>query len=192
LDCRLSIRPVAARGELGDEAAQPSLLEQPMPIARLAVAALLLILAGCAYMAPVQPAATFYVMRHLHTPAGATDPDLTAEGQRQAQLLANHFANEPPATIFVSNTKRAQQTAAPLAARLGITPITYDPRDTAGLLSEMVKEPPPVLVIGHSNTVPDIVAGLGGARPAPLTHEDFGDIWRIKGRSVTRSKLAGS
>jgi broad specificity phosphatase PhoE len=192
LDCAVLAQAVAARAELGDEAAQPSLPEQLMSLARFAVAALLLILAGCAFIAPVQPAATFYVMRHLHTPAGATDPDLTAEGQRQAQLLANHFASEPPATIFVSNTKRAQQTAAPLAARLGITPIIYDPRDTAGLLSEMVKEPPPVLVIGHSNTVPDIVAGLGGARPAPLTHEDFGDIWRIKGRSVTRSKLAGS
>jgi len=164
-----------------------------MSLARFAVAALLLIVAGCAYVAPVQPAATFYVMRHLHTPAGAADPDLTAEGQRQAQLLANHFTSDPPATIFVSNTKRAQQTAAPLAARLAITPIIYDPRDTAGLLSEMVKEPPPVLVIGHSNAVPDIVAGLGGGtRPAPLTHDDFGDIWRIKGRSVTRSKLGGS
>jgi broad specificity phosphatase PhoE len=178
-------------GDLGDEAMPQSLPEQPMSIARFAVAALLLILAGCAYIAPVQAPATFYVMRHLHTPAGATDPDLTPEGQRRAQLLAQHFASEPPSTIFVSNTKRAQQTAAPLAARLGITPIIYDPRDTAGLLSEMMKEPPPVLVVGHSNTVPEIVAGLGGARPAPLAHEDFGDIWRIKGRSVTRSKLGG-
>jgi broad specificity phosphatase PhoE len=162
-----------------------------MSLSRSAVAALLLILAGCAYIAPVQPASTFYVMRHLHTPAGATDPDLTPEGQRHAQLLASHFAGEPPATIFVSNTKRAQQTAAPLAARLGISPIIYDPRDTAGLIAEMMKEPPPVLVVGHSNTVPDIVVGLGGARPAALTHEDFGDVWRIKGRSVTRSKIGG-
>lgn len=162
-----------------------------MSLPRFAAAALLLILAGCAYIAPLQPAATFYVMRHLHTPAGAPDPDLTAEGQRHAQLLANHLTAEPPATIFVSNTKRAQQTAAPLAARLGVTPIIYDPRDTSGLISEMMKEPPPVLVVGHSNTVPDIVAALGGARPAPLAHQDFGDIWRIKGRSVTRSRVGG-
>jgi hypothetical protein len=39
--------------------------------------------------------------------------------------------------------------------------------------------PLPALIVGHSNTVPDIVAQLGGTRPAPLVHADFGDIWRI-------------
>ena len=36
-----------------------------------------------------------------------------------------------------------------------------------------------MLIVGHSNTVPEIIAALGGTRPAPLVHEDFGDIWRI-------------
>lgn len=163
-----------------------------MTFARAALAtAWLLILAGCAYIAPLQPAPTFYVMRHLNTPAGVQDPDLTAEGQRQAELLAEQFANEPPAAIFVSNTKRAQQTAAPLAAKLGITPRVYVPGDTAALIAEVVKEPPPVLIVGHSNTVPDIIAALGGRRPAPLAHEDFGDIWRISGDrpSTLRMKI---
>ncbi|HEV2745745.1 MAG TPA: phosphoglycerate mutase family protein [Allosphingosinicella sp.] len=160
-----------------------------MTLPRLAAAALLLMVAACAYMAPIQQASTFYVMRHLHTPAGATDPDLTEEGQRHARLLADHFGAEPPVTIFVSNTRRAQQTAAPLAAKLGITPIVYDPADTGALIGEALKEPAPVLIVGHSNTVPDILAALGGERPGPLVHGDFGDIWRIKGRSTIRTKL---
>src|SRR3546814_8662494 len=85
-------------------------------------AALILVLGACAYMAPYQPPSTYYVMRHLHTPEGAADPGLTEEGQRHARLLADFFTEEPPATIFVSTTKRARQTAAPLAAKLGITP----------------------------------------------------------------------
>lgn len=165
-----------------------------MRLSRFAAAtALLLALAACAYMAPIQPRSTFYVMRHLDTPAGASDPDLTEQGRRNAELLAARFSANPPATIFVSNTKRAQQTAAPLATRLGIEPIVYDPADTASLIVDVMKEPPPVLIVGHSNTVPDIVAALsGGQRPAPLVHEDFGDIWQISGRSVTRTKLGGS
>ncbi|HEX8257383.1 MAG TPA: phosphoglycerate mutase family protein [Allosphingosinicella sp.] len=162
-----------------------------MSLARLAAAALLLMLSACAYMAPIQDASTFYVMRHLHTPAGATDPDLTEEGRLYAERLAGHFAAEPPVTIFVSNTKRAQQTAAPLAARLGITPIVYDPADTGGLIGEVLKEPAPVLIVGHSNTVPDIVQRLGGQRPGPLVHEDFGDVWRIRGRSTVKTRLGG-
>lgn len=166
-----------------------------MPFARFALAALMLLVAACMMRVPIQPAPDFYVMRHLHTPAGASDPDLTGEGQRHARLLADWFgAREPPVTIFVSATRRAQQTAAPLAAKLGITPKLYDPADTPGLIAEVMKEPSPVLIVGHSNTVPDIVVALGGARPGPLVHEDFGDIWHISGprRTVTRAKLGGS
>ena len=140
-----------------------------------------LLLAACAFIAPIQPASTFYVMRHLHTPEGVEDPELTPEGQNYAQRLADFFAASPPATIFVSNTKRAQQTAAPLAARLGIAPRIYDPRDTRFLVTEIMKEPPPVLIVGHSNTVPDIVQALSGRRSKELTHKDFGDIWVIRG-----------
>jgi broad specificity phosphatase PhoE len=155
---------------------------------------LLLLLVGACQLPPVeQPGPDFYVMRHLHTPAGANDPDLTPEGQRQAQLLANWFKGEPPAVIFVSDTKRARQTAAPLAAKLRLEPVVYDPRNMPALIAEIQKSPNPALIVGHSNTVPDIVSALGGARPAPLTHEDFGDIWHVSGpqRTVSRSRIGG-
>ena len=61
----------------------------------------------------------------------------------------------------------------------GSTPIVYDPADTPGLIARVRAGPLPALIVGHSNTVPDIVAALGGERPAPLVHEDFGDIWRV-------------
>lgn len=156
---------------------------------RFALAALLPLAAGCAYVAPLQEAPTFYVMRHLNTPEGVRDPDLTPEGQRQAQRLADQFGAAPPASIFVSSTKRAQQTAAPLAAKLGITPRVYDPSDTPGLVAEVQKEPPPVLIVGHSNTVPDIITALGGTAPAPLVHEDFGDVWTVRAGKTSRAKI---
>src|SRR3546814_13280598 len=121
-------------------------------------AALILVLGACAYMAPYQPPSTYYVMRHLHTPEGAADPGLTEEGQRHARLLADFFTEEPPATIFVSTTKRARQTAAQLAAKLGITQTLYDPRDTARPLTEVMKEQPPGTIVGPSKQVPEIEA----------------------------------
>lgn len=162
-----------------------------MNLSRTLAALLILLTGACAYIAPLQPPATFFVMRHFDTPAGVPDPGLTAEGQRRAQLLAGTYPGEPPASIFVSNTKRAQESVAPLAAKLGITPRIYDPADTPGLLAEVVKEPPPVLIVGHSNTVPDIIAGLGGARPAPIAHDQFGDFWIVSGspRTVTRTRI---
>ena len=153
---------------------------------------LLFALASCATTSALPPQPSIYVMRHLHTPKGATDPDLTAEGLRYAAAVSEWFRRDPPNVIYVSSTRRAQQTAAPLAQRLSITPKIYDPRDTPGLIAAVIKEPGSVLIVGHSNTVPDIVAALGGARPGPLVHEDFGDIWHVAGpdRTTTRDRLS--
>jgi len=140
----------------------------------------LALLAACATTSAPPPAGpNVYVVRHLHTPAGERDPDLLPEGRRVALLLANWFGDDRPAAIYVSDYKRTRQTAAPLAARLGLTPIVYDPGDTPGLIARVRAGPRPALIVGHSNTVPDIVAALGGERPGPLVHEDFGDIWRV-------------
>lgn len=152
---------------------------------RFVLAGLLALLSACTTTAaPQQP--TYYVMRHLHTPEGQRDPDLLPEGQAAAQRLVQMFERERPAVIYVSDYKRTRQTAAALAARYGLTPVVYDPADTPGLVARVRQGPWPVLIVGHSNTVPDIVAQLGGTRPAPLSHPDFGDLWRIGAAGATQ------
>jgi phosphohistidine phosphatase SixA len=164
-------------------------------------------LAGCATMGPPAAPAT-YVVRHLNTPAGERDPDLLAEGTRVAALLPAWFERERarPVAIYVSDYKRTRQTAGPLAERLGLQLTLYDPSDTPALIARVRAEPGPVLIVGqrsgqlcnspscqpatvlivgHSNTVPDIIEGLGGVRPAPLSHDDFGDLWRIDPNGTT-------
>lgn len=151
-------------------------------------AAALTALSACA-TTPALPEPVFYVMRHLHTPAGERDPDLLPEGQRLASVLVERLTDEPPRAIYVSHFKRTRQTAAPLAERLGLEPIVYDPADTPGLIARVRAGPTPALIVGHSNTVPDIVEQLGGVRPGPLEHEDFGDVWRIGSDGTTRLEL---
>jgi phosphohistidine phosphatase SixA len=145
----------------------------------------LAMLAACATTPAAPPPPNIYVVRHLNTPAGERDPDLLPEGQRAAQLLAGWFGRERVQAIYVSDFRRTRQTAAPLAARLGLVPIVYDPADTPGLIARVRAGPLPALIVGHSNTVPDIVAQLGGTRPGPLVHEDFGDIWRVAADGAT-------
>ena len=146
----------------------------------------LAMLTACATMPAAPPAPNVYVARHLNTPAGERDPDLLPEGQRAAQALAIWFGRERIRAIYVSDFRRTRQTAAPLAARLGLTPIVYDSADTPALIARVRAGPLPALIVGHSNTVPDIVAGLGGERPGPLVHEDFGDIWRVAPDGTTQ------
>ena len=161
---------------------------------RLLIAILLALLPATAMAQPATH--PVYVMRHLNTPAGEPDPDLLPEGRTAAVALADLMETDPfqgarrPVAIYVSDFKRTRQTAAPTAARLGLNVTTYDPRDTAGLLARVRAETGPVLIVGHSNTVPDIVAALGGTRPAPLVHEDFGDLWVVQpGGATTKLRL---
>ena len=156
---------------------------------RLILAALLCALFGTAALAAMPQAPTIYVMRHLNTLEGERDPDLTAEGQAGAQRLVGWFKGKPLTAIYVSDYKRTRQTAAPLAAERGITVKIYNPADTPALIAQLRTETGPVLVVGHSNTVPDIVEQLGGARPAPLAHADFGDIWTIAGGQTAHDRL---
>ena len=151
---------------------------------RSMVAAALLLLAACA-TAPAPPQPAYYVVRHFDTPQGERDPDLTAPGQARAERLAATFPWPPPRAIYVSDYRRTRQTAAPIAGRLGLTPLVYDPADTPALVERVRAGPLPALIVGHSNTVPDIVEALGGERPAPLMHEDFGDLWRVGADGAT-------
>jgi len=153
------------------------------------VAALLAALAGATALASLPSQPTFYVMRHLDTPEGERDPDLTDRGQARAEALVRWFKGKKLVAIYVSDYERTRRTAGPLASKRGIVLKLYDPSDTPALIAMVKAEPGPVLVVGHSNTVPDIVEQLGGTRPGPLAHPDFGDIWTIAGGKTAHDKL---
>jgi phosphohistidine phosphatase SixA len=150
-----------------------------------------LALAACATAPPDGPASdAYYVMRHLQKAAG-TDPELTEEGRRCAARLAEELAASGIRAVYASATRRARETAAPLAARLGLDSKDYDPRNTPELVARVQAEAGSVLVVGHSNTVPEIVERLGGARPADLAEDRYGEVWRVAraGGAVSVSRI---
>src|SRR5436190_17286296 len=54
---------------------------------------------------------------------GHGDPELATDGRLQAEQVAERLAGHPIDAIYVSPLRRTAQTAAPLAARLGLEPI---------------------------------------------------------------------
>jgi 2,3-bisphosphoglycerate-dependent phosphoglycerate mutase len=61
--------------------------------------------------------------RPFATRDGHGDPPLDPNGERQAELLAVRLQDEPISAIYVTTLQRTHQTAAPLATRLGLTPV---------------------------------------------------------------------
>jgi broad specificity phosphatase PhoE len=153
----------------------------------------LLALAAAIALSPALCAQTkppvVHVIRHFDTPAGERDPALTDVGTKRAEALVRWFAGKPLTAIYVTNFKRTQATVAPLAAERGLTPTLYGPTPDAGLIDRLRAENGAVLVVGHSNTVPNIVAALGGEKPSPLSHPDFGDVWTIADGATTRARV---
>lgn len=144
-----------------------------------AAAALLTVAAACASTGRgPAPEPHFFVTRHLQKDAGQ-DPGLTAEGQRCAQALAAMLRGRGVRAIFASTTRRGRETAAPAAATLGLAAQDYAPADIAGVAARVQATEGSVLVVGHSNTVPDIVERLGGTRPGPIDESRYAEVWQV-------------
>lgn len=141
-------------------------------LATLMLAALALV------SAPVLAAEPVYIIRHLEKAAG-TDPALTPEGAARAEQLADMLGDKGIKAVFATATRRAQQTAAPLATRLGVPVTSYKPDQVQALVDAVAAAGGPVLIVGHSNTVPDLVAAFGGAKPASIDEGSFGTIFLV-------------
>ena len=118
-----------------------------------------------------------FVVRHAErSDNDPGDPDLSAAGQERAALLASLLAEAGLTTIYATPWKRTQQTAAPLAAALGIPVRIYDASDStamAGLTRDILGGRERVLLVGHSNTVPSTVDRLGGAGGGPIAENEY-------------------
>jgi hypothetical protein len=108
------------------------------------------------------------------------DPPLSAQGQQQAQRLAIMFG-DPGVTghldaLYVSDTRSARDTLAPLAERLGQHPVVI-PADPGRIASRVLREHHggTVLVVASGDRVPELVRKLSGIR-VPPGQDDAGYI----------------
>jgi phosphohistidine phosphatase SixA len=152
---------------------------------RLVLSTLLavLALAACATPAPPDDEATLagasaastviFLARHaeaLYPPPedAPRNPPLSAMGQDRADALARLLADAGITRIHSTDYERTQETAAPLAALLGLPVASYDPGDLPGFAAQLSATPGRHVVLGHSNTTPELVAALGGEPGTPI------------------------
>lgn len=103
---------------------------------------------------------------------------LSAAGEARAQRLAQMLSGADLSAIYQTQYRRAQQTAAPVAALLGLTPVEFDAGDASGLAVHIREDRAGqnVLVVGHSNTVPAVVKALGGPAIADFDEDDYANL----------------
>ena len=118
------------------------------------------------------PKTTVMVLRHAEKATSSNDnsvPLKDPEGVARAATFAQVAERAGVTAIYVTEALRTQQTAQPLATNLGITPTQINAANLDDLINDVLaakNRGGVIVIIGHSNTVPDIVQRLGGGTVA--------------------------
>ncbi len=112
------------------------------------------------------------LVRHAEPATGGDNPGLSAAGRRRAATLAKMLAGASITAIFTSELRRTKETAAPLARLLSKRPVEI--ADAPATAASQVKAAGKrVLVVGHTNTVPQIIEALGGPANVVIKAKEF-------------------
>jgi broad specificity phosphatase PhoE len=150
---------------------------------RAAIGALLLVLAGGALGAQGK-ATTVILVRHAEKAAApAADPPLTTEGTARAKALFEALRDAHVTAVIVTQFARTRETAAPTAAAFGVSPEIVPAggathvRDVVAAIRKHAGET--VLVVGHSNTVTEILAALGATKPPAICDSEYDNLYVV-------------
>ena len=140
---------------------------------------MLLLSAAAAF---AEPRAILLVRHAERADAGAPaekDPGLSAAGRTRAEALGKELRDARITAIYTSEFKRTQETAAPLAESLGVKVEAVPAKESAALLAKLKSGDGNVLVVGHSNTLPEIIKALGIAAPVTIGENDYDDLFVV-------------
>ena len=112
-------------------------------------------------------------------PAMASDPDLSDAGRARAAALAALLKDARIAAIITTEFKRTQQTAAPLAKARDLPLTTIKSSESANVVKAVRAAAGNVLVVGHSNTIPDIIKALGAPPPAAIGDDEYDNLYIV-------------
>ena len=137
----------------------------------------LILAAAAAAPAPAQQAVI--LVRHAEKADSSKDSALSEAGRARAEALAVLVAPLGITAVYASEYRRARLTAEPAAAALGLKVQTYAAGDAAGLAERLRTRHAgdTVLVIGHSNTLPELMRRLGHPSEEIIADDDYGSLF---------------
>lgn len=146
---------------------------------------------------------TVFLVRHAErADAPREDPPLTEAGTARAQLLARMLGKSGIKAIYTSQYLRTRATAEPLAKQLGIASaaisLKMSPSNPRQVSSESIQEivdkihqraGENALVIGHGNSVPDVIKALGGDVVPTIDEKEFDDLFVVSVYAKGKAKV---
>jgi broad specificity phosphatase PhoE len=142
---------------------------------------------GLAWFFESQATTTIIFFRHAEqTSHDEVDPPLSEAGQRRVAELTRQLVDADVVAgidaIYSTPYIRSLETARPLADQLDLPINSYAADDTEEILDTILKDHKGkiILVIGHSNTLPVLIANLGASKNVPaIAQNEFDNIYII-------------
>ena len=132
-----------------------------------------------AFLSTATAQSTIFIVRHAEKADATKDPDLLEAGRARAEALAKTLRDANVTAIYATEFKRTQQTAAPLAKALGITVTTLPAKDNAALIAKLRASNGNALVVGHGDTIPDLIKALGISDPIYIAENDYDNLFAV-------------
>jgi phosphohistidine phosphatase SixA len=146
-------------------------------------------------------ATTIVIVRHAEKATDdPRDPSLSDAGRQRARDLAAALAGADLTAVYATQYRRTRDTAAPAAAAAGIAvaersvPADDVPAFAADLARHVLSAHAgrTVLIVGHSNTVPELVKALTGAAVAPIADDEYDRLYVVVGGGGAGARLIAS
>jgi broad specificity phosphatase PhoE len=142
---------------------------------------------GLAWFFESQATTTIIFVRHSEKDLNANDdPSLSDAGWRRTAELTRQLVDADVVAgidaIYATPFKRAQETGKPLAEALNLPINSYDETDRESVLETILRNHKGkiILVIGHSDTLPELIANLGASKKVPPINEfEYDNIYII-------------
>ncbi len=123
-----------------------------------------------------------YVVRHAEkadVDRSHKDPGLSQAGRARAEALAHLLRDAGIGAIYATEFKRTQETAAPLAKMLGIEITVVSAAASDALIAKLKTGSWNALVVGHSNSMPEILKALGIPAPPAIAETDYDNLFAV-------------
>jgi phosphohistidine phosphatase SixA len=123
---------------------------------------------------------TILLVRHadIDLPPATADPSLNEAGRQRAAALAHVAGSAGVTTVFTSPLTRTKETVAPVAEAVGVEPREMPPANVVAQQARAGELGDVVLIAGHSNTVPEVIAALG-APPPVIGETEFDNFFVV-------------
>ena len=142
---------------------------------------------GLAWFFESQATTTIIFVRHAEKAAvPAEDPGLSEAGVRRVAELTRQLVDADVVAgvdaVYATQFRRSQETARPVADALDLPINTYAAEDTELVLETILEDHKGkiILVVGHSDTLPALMANLGASKKVPqIAAAEYDNIYIV-------------